>query len=87
MANEQNKTNPFYGKTVVVTGTFSYGTRGEVEARLASLGATPSSSVTKKTDYVLYGDKPGSKLDKAEKLGIKTRSEQEFEQMLAEAGV
>ena len=87
MANEQNKTNPFYGKTVVVTGTFSCGTRGEVEARLASLGATPSSSVTKKTDYVLYGDKPGSKLDKAEKLGIKTRSEQEFEQMLAEAGV
>ena len=87
MANEQNKTNPFYGKTVVVTGTFSYGTRGEVEARLASLGATPSSSVTKKTDYVLYGDKPGSKLQKALNLGIKTRSEEEFEQMLEEAGV
>ena len=87
MANEQSKTNLFYGKTVVVTGTFSYGSRSEVEARLVSLGATPSSSVTKKTDYVLYGDKPGSKLQKAENMGIKTRSEEEFEQMLQEEGV
>ena len=84
MANE-NKNNPFAGKTVVVTGTFSYGTRGEVEARLYALGAKPSSSVTKKTDYVLYGANPGSKLEKAMNLGIKTRSEEEFEQMLKEA--
>ena len=85
MANEQNNKNPFNGKTVVVTGTFAYGTRGEVEARLYALGAKPSSSVTKKTDYVLYGANPGSKLEKAMNLGIKTRSEEEFEQMLKEA--
>lgn len=84
MANEQNNKNPFNGKTVVVTGTFAYGTRGEVEARLYALGAKPSSSVTKKTDYVLYGANPGSKLEKAMNLGIKTRSEEEFEQMLKE---
>jgi len=84
MANE-NKNNPFAGKTVVVTGTFSYGTRSDVEGRLYSLGAKPASSVTKKTDYVLYGTNPGSKLEKAMNLGIKTRSEEEFEQMLKEA--
>ena len=82
MANE-SKNNPFEGKTVVVTGTFQYGPRGAVEARLYGLGAKVSSSVSKKTDYVLYGENPGSKLEKAEKLGIKTRSEDEFERILS----
>ena len=81
MANE-SKNNPFEGKTVVVTGTFQYGPRGAVEARLYGLGAKVASSVSKKTDYVLYGENPGSKLEKAQNLGIKTRSEDEFEKIL-----
>lgn len=81
MANE-SKNNPFDGKMVVVTGTFQYGTRGVVEARLYGLGAKVVSSVSKKTDYVIYGENPGSKLEKAQNLGIKTRSEDEFESIL-----
>ncbi len=81
MTNE-SKNNPFEGKTVVVTGTFQYGTRGAIEARLYGLGAKVASSVSKKTDYVLYGENPGSKLEKAQNLGIKTRSEDEFESIL-----
>ncbi len=80
--NNNRQDNPFNGKMVVVTGKFQYGTRGEVEARLYGLGAKVAGSVTKKTDYVIYGEAPGSKLDKAMNLGIKVRTEDEFEQML-----
>lgn len=56
---------PFSAKTVVVTGTLSAYTRGEVEKLLADLGANVSGSVGKQTDYLIYGENAGSKLDKA----------------------
>lgn len=57
--------NPFRGKTVVVTGTLQKFSRSEIEKLLSELGANISGSVSKKTDYVIYGENAGSKLDKA----------------------
>ena len=79
-----NLGNPFAGKTVVATGKLVNYTRDGIQMKLLSLGATPASAVTKKTDYVIVGEKAGSKLTKAQQLGIKTLTEDEFEQMLAQ---
>lgn len=79
-----NMNNPFYGKTVVATGKLENYTRDGIQMKLLGLGAKPTGSVTKKTDYLIVGEKAGSKLDKARQLGIKTLTEQEFESMLAE---
>ena len=73
--------NPFKGKTVVLTGSMSV-SRGVVKEMLEKLGAKVSGSVSKKTDYVIYGDDAGSKLTKAEKLGVKTFTEDEFRSKL-----
>jgi DNA ligase (NAD+) len=62
--------SPFAGKTVVVTGTLSSMSRDEAKARLIALGAKVAGSVSKKTDLVVVGENPGSKAEKAEKLGI-----------------
>ena len=78
-----NYNTPFYGKTVVATGKLENYTRDGIQAKLLELGAKPSSSVTKKTDYLIVGEKAGSKLTKAQQLGIKTLTEAEFEDMLA----
>lgn len=78
-----NHTTPFYGKTVVATGKLENYTRDGIQMKLLELGAKPSSSVTKKTDYLIVGEKAGSKLAKAQQLGIRTLTEQEFEDMLA----
>lgn len=75
--------NPFFGKIVVATGKLENYTRDEIQTKLLSLGAVPASSVTKKTDYLIVGEKAGSKLTKAEQLGIRTLSEDEFEALLA----
>ena len=72
----------FNGKTVVVTGTLQNYSRGEIKAKLESLGAKVSGSVSKKTDYVIAGEEAGSKLTKAQDLGVKTISEDEFEEMI-----
>jgi hypothetical protein len=77
-------TNPFAGKTVVATGKLMNYTRDGIQNKLLSLGANPASSVTKKTDYLIVGEKAGSKLAKAQQLGIETLTEEEFEQMLAD---
>lgn len=74
--------NPFYGKTIVVTGSLEGYGRPEIKEKLQALGAKVSSSVSKKTDYVLVGKDPGSKYDKAVELGIKILSEEEFNSML-----
>lgn len=66
------------GKTVVVTGTLSNFTRNEIKEKLEGLGAKISSSVSKKTDYVLVGSDAGSKYDKAVELGVKILSEEDF---------
>lgn len=72
----------FSGKTVVVTGTMQKYSRKEIKEKLESLGAKVSGSVSKKTDYVVYGEEAGSKLTKAEELGVETISEEEFETMI-----
>jgi len=73
---------PLSGKTFVVTGTLPTYGREEIEALIAELGGRASSSVSKKTDYLVAGEKAGSKLDKAEKLGVKILSEAEFNQLI-----
>ena len=78
-----NYNTPFYGKTVVATGKLENYTRDGIQAKLLELGAKPASSVTKKTDYLIVGEKAGSKLVKAQQLGIRTLTEEEFEEMLA----
>ena len=72
----------FNGKTVVVTGTLQNYSRGEIKAKLESLGAKVSGSVSKKTDYVIAGEEAGSKLTKAQDLGVTVLSEEEFEKMV-----
>ncbi len=70
----------FTNKTVVLTGTLEHYTRNEAKAILESLGANVSGSVSKKTDYVIYGVAAGSKLTKAQSLGVQTMTEEEFVQ-------
>ena len=69
---------PLKGKTFVFTGGLEKMTRPEAEELVRSLGGHPSSSVSKQTDYVVAGSEPGSKFDKAKKLGVKIISEAEF---------
>ena len=74
----------FDGKTIVLTGTLTNYTRPDATRILEDLGAKVSGSVSKKTDYVIYGVEAGSKLDKANELGVKTINEEEFVKMLNE---
>jgi hypothetical protein len=76
------KENPFKDKTVVLTGTMSV-SRGVVKEMLEQLGAKVNGSVSKKTDYVIYGDDAGSKLVKAEGLGVVTLTEDEMRGMVS----
>jgi len=75
---EQASDSPVSGKTVVFTGTLVQLTRAEAKARAEALGAKVSGSVSKKTDYVIAGPGAGSKLKKAQDLGVKTMSEAEW---------
>ena len=75
------KAGPFAGKMFVLTGTLPTLTREEATAKIESLGGKVSGSVSKKTDFVLAGKEAGSKLDKAQKLGVKIISEAEFLKM------
>ncbi len=72
----------FAGKTLVLTGTMAKLDRDEAKERIRSLGGNVSSSVSTKTDYVVAGENPGSKLAKAEELGIKILTEKEFLKLL-----
>ena len=72
----------FSGKTVVLTGTLEHFSRNELSDKLVLLGAKVSSSVSKKTDLVIAGEQAGSKLTKANELGIKVLSEQELLEIL-----
>ncbi|MEW8111606.1 MAG: BRCT domain-containing protein, partial [Candidatus Thiodiazotropha endolucinida] len=71
------------GKTVVITGTLSK-PRDEVKQMLQSLGAKVTGSVSKKTDYLLAGEEAGSKLDKAEKLGVAILDEAALRDLVAQ---
>lgn len=77
------KITPLYGKTVVATGKLENYTRDGIQSKLLELGAKPANSVTKKTDYLIVGEKAGSKLTKARQLGIPTLSEQDFEELIS----
>lgn len=73
--------NPFKSKTVVLTGSMSE-PRGNIKIMLESLGAKVSGSVSKKTDYLIYGEDAGSKYDKALNLGVNVISENEMREIL-----
>ena len=76
------KDNRFLGKTFVLTGTLPTLKRSEAAAIIESFGGKTSSSVSKKTDFVLAGEEAGSKLEKANSLGIKVIDENEFNEMI-----
>lgn len=77
------KPQPLAGKTFVVTGVLSDMSRDEAKSALQALGAKVSGSVSKKTDYVVVGENPGSKATKAEQLGVEMLDEDAFHKLLA----
>ena len=79
-----NKTDELLGKTFVLTGTLQTMTRDEASDKIKLRGGKTSSSVSKNTSFVLAGANPGSKLDKAEKLGVIILNEDEFLKMIGE---
>ncbi len=78
---------PFSGKTCVVTGSLEKLERGAAEALLRRLCAKPSGSVGKKTDFLVVGENPRSKLDKAKTLGVRVLPEAEFYKLLTDSGI
>lgn len=80
---QQTSVDPdFANKTFVLTGKLEHYTRDEAASLIEQRGGRVSSSVSKKTDYVLAGSDAGSKLAKAESLGVRIINEREFESML-----
>lgn len=77
---------PLLGMSVVVTGSLTRWSRNEVETLIKRLGGAIGSSVTKKTDFVVAGESPGSKLAKAEEYGIKVLDEAGFVSLLEDRG-
>jgi len=77
--------NPFNGRTIVVTGTLAHFTRNTINAKIEELGAKAGSAVSRNTDYLIAGEKAGSKLDKARQLGVTVLSEQDFLNMTESA--
>lgn len=77
---------PLEGKVFVLTGTLSGMSRKDASARITALGGKVTGSVSRNTDFLVYGDKAGSKRRKADELGIKSLNEAEFEQLLGTPG-
>lgn len=80
--SQENENGKFAGKTFVLTGSLEHYSREEASEIIEKMGGKTSSSVSKKTDYVLAGEDAGSKLKKAQELGITIISEEEFITML-----
>ena len=78
---EEVKQNPFKDKTIVLTGTMSV-SRGIIKKELETLGAKVAGSVSKKTDYLIYGEDAGSKYDKAVTLGVTALTEDEYRDLV-----
>ncbi len=81
-SREERRDSRFAGMTFVLTGTLEHFTRDEASAIIESYGGKSASSVSKKTSYVLAGENAGSKLTKAESLGVLVISEQDFAAMI-----
>ena len=81
---ERAPESPVKGKTFVVTGTLARFSRQEAEALIKRLGGRAAGSVSGKTDYVVAGESPGSKIDKARELGVKVIGEDEFIKLTGE---
>ncbi len=81
-AVESNYSSKLNGMTFVITGTLPSMGRDEAKQKIMALGAKVSSSVSKKTSYVVYGEAPGSKYEKALQLGVKTLNENEFLELI-----
>lgn len=79
---EENIDNRWEGKTFVLTGTLENYTRGEASNLIEKFGGKTASTVSKKTDYVLAGEEAGSKLTKAQNLGVTILTEAEFQEMI-----
>ena len=79
---EEGADDRFSGKTFVLTGSLEKYTRDDASAIIEKFGGKTSSSVTKKTTYLLVGEEAGSKLDKAQSLGVTILSENEFEELI-----
>lgn len=77
------RTGAFSGKTVVVTGSLEHFSRQQAQQAIKDAGGKASSSVSKKTDFVVAGAEPGSKLDKARELGVAVIDERQFMEMLS----
>ena len=82
LKTSESKTTQFKGKTIVVTGSLNHFTRTSIQDKLEELGVKVSGSVSKKTDYLLVGENAGSKLSKAQDLGINIISEYDFLTMI-----
>jgi len=83
MQPKEKRTDKLAGKTIVVTGTLENFTRQQIEQTIKDNGGKNSSSVSKKTDFVLAGENAGSKLQKAQKLGVKVINEKQFLEMIS----
>ncbi|MCD8001241.1 MAG: NAD-dependent DNA ligase LigA, partial [Oscillospiraceae bacterium] len=81
-SREEQADTRFAGKTFVLTGTLPHYTRDEASALIERCGGKTSSSVSKKTSYVLAGEAPGSKLDRARALGVPVLDEAAFQALL-----
>jgi len=82
IVEERPKHQPLKGKTFVFTGSLESMAREEAKEKVRILGGEISESVSKKTNFVIFGKEPGSKLEKAKKLGVKIIGEKELLELL-----
>ena len=80
---KKDDTSNFSGKTIVITGSFTTYSRNELKEQLITRGAKVTSSVSNKTDFLISGEKPGSKFSKAQELQVKILDEQEAIDLLS----